>query len=216
MRVDIKLEGIEKFIEKYNIQKITKAISSALKRAIKSGKTVASDEIRNKRGFNLMKSDLDRKIRITTRPMEGEISVAGKPILLSYFKPREITTGKRIKKKKGKGASAFELIQSRARSGDAGVQVQIMKGKITLLRNGSFMGRDIAGIFIGKGKGGTPLVFGREAGTNKLIAYKVYSEHFMFKKVLDTVAQRVIEQWQKEWANQVKQLESGTATWLDV
>jgi len=30
------------------------------------------------------------------------------------------------------------------------------------------------------------------------------------------VAQRVIEQWQKEWANQVKQLESGTATWLDV
>jgi len=42
---------------------------------------------------------------------------------------------------------------------------------------------------------------------------KVYSEHYMFKKTLDRVAKRVVEQWNKEWANQVKQLQAGTASW---
>ena len=216
MEVTIKLEGIEEVLNRYNSKQVIKAINFALRRAIRSGKTAASDEIRNKLKFNIMKSDLDRKITITTRPLEGEITVAGKPIILSYFKPTQIGSGikKRIIKHKGKGASAFEIRQSRTRQSGSGVQVEIIRGRRTILKGGRFRtGLEVAGVFIARGKGGTPLVFGRTK-SNKLIALKVYSEHFMFKKTLDRVAKRIVEQWEKEWANQVKQMQAGTASWL--
>ncbi len=218
MEVRVKLEGIEQVLNRYNSRQVLKAINFALRRAIRSGKTAASDEIRNKLGFNIMKSDLDRKITVTTRPLEGEITVAGKPIVLSYFKPVQIHSGvrKRIIKHKGKGASAFEIRETRTRLSGSGVQVEIIRGRKTLLKGGRFRtGVEVAGVFIARGKGGTPLVFGRLAKSNKLIALKVYSEHFMFKKTLDRVSRRVIEQWNKEWANQVKQMQAGSASWLD-
>jgi len=215
MEVTVKLEGIKQLQDRYSPAQIKKAVNAAMRRAIRSGKTAASDEIRNKLGFNIMKSDLDRKIRITTRPMEGEISVAGKPIIMSYFKPVDLAQGRRIIKKRGAGATAFHIKQ--ARRGGAGVRVEIIRGKPTILRGGRWrLGIEVEGAFIGTGRGGTPLVFGRVKGSRRLIAYKVYSEHFMFKKTINRVASRVLEQWKKEWANQVKQLESGTATWLDV
>lgn len=218
MEVRVKLEGIEQVLNRYNSRQVLKAINFALRRAIRSGKTAASDEIRNKLGFNIMKSDLDRKITITTRPLEGEIIVSGKPIILSYFKPTQIESGirKRIIKRRGKGATSFELRQSRTKLSGSGVQVEIIRGKKTLLKGGRFRtGVEVAGVFIARGKGGTPLVFGRLTKSNKLIALKVYSEHFMFKKTLDRVSRRVIEQWNKEWANQVKQMQAGSASWLD-
>mgnify|MGYP000864551299 CR=1 FL=1 len=216
MEVTVKLEGIDQVLNRYNSKQVLKAINFALRRAIKSGKTAASDEIRNKLGFNIMKSDLDRKITITTRPLEGEITVAGKPIILSYFKPTQIESRvrKRIIKHRGKGATSFEIRQSRTRQSGSGVQVEIIRGRRTMLRGGRFRtGVDVQGVFIGRGKGGTPLVFGRLAKSRRLIALKVYSEHYMFKKTLDRVAKRVVEQWNKEWANQVKQLQAGTASW---
>jgi len=218
MQITLKLEGIKQLQDRYSPAQIKKAVNAAMRRAIRSGKTAASDEIRNKLGFNIMKSDLDRKIRITTRPMEGEISVAGKPIIMSYFKPTQIESGvrKRIIKHRGKGATSFEIRQSRTRQSGSGVQVEIIRGRKTLLKGGRFRtGVEVAGVFIARGKGGTPLVFGRLAKSNKLIALKVYSEHFMFKKTLDRVSRRVIEQWNKEWANQVKQMQAGSASWLD-
>jgi hypothetical protein len=36
----------------------------------------------------------------------------------------------------------------------------------------------------------------------------------MFKKILDLVADKVVVQWQKEFSNQIKQLEAGTASWI--
>jgi hypothetical protein len=218
MEVRIKLEGVEQALKRYNHRQVLKAVNFALRRAVKSGKTAASDEIRNTLGFNIMKSDLDRKITITTRPLEGEITVAGKPIILSYFKPEQIESGirKRIIKRRGRKATAFEIKQSKTKLTGSGVYIEIVKGRRTLLRGGKItrMGIKVAGVFIGRGKGGTPLVFGRIAKSRKLIAMKVYSEHFMFKKTLNRVAKRVVEQWEKEWANQIKHLQSGTATWV--
>ena len=214
MQVTVRLEGIEQIKNKFSPEKIKKAANVAIRRAIRSGKTAASDEIRNKLGFNIMKSDLDRKIRITSRPLEGEVSVAGKPIIMSYFKPVDLAQGRKIIKKRGKGATSF-LIKS-AKRGGAGVRVEIIRGKPTILRGGRWrLGIEVEGAFIGTGRGGTPLVFGRLKGSRRLIAYKVYSEHFMFKKTLNRVASRVLEQWRKEWANQVRQLQAGRATWLE-
>ncbi len=88
-----------------------------------------------------------------------------------------------------------------------GVQAEIIKGRKIVLRGGKWKaGPDVAGVFIAKGKGGTPLVFGRLSGSRKLIALKVYSEHNMFKKVLERVADRINEQWTKEWHHQFERL----------
>ena len=219
MEVKIKLEGIDELVGKFSPKRIERAVNFAIRRAVRSGKTRASEEIRKGLGFNIMKSDLDRKISIEYRPWEGAIVVAGKPILLSYFKPTEVLgpIKRSIIKKRGKGVLAFELREkpiSRGRK-KVGVQVEIIRGRRTILSRGRIGSTRLAWTFLAKGVGGTPLVLSRVAKSRKVIARKVYSEHFMFKKVIDKVAERVLEQWRKEWANQVKQLLKGTSYWTE-
>jgi hypothetical protein len=212
MEVSIKLEGVEQVKEKYNPQQINKAIKFALKNSIRSGKTEASSDIRDKLGFNIKKSDLDKKISTKYNETKAEISVVGEPILMSYFNPTQIgdRVKTQIKTKKGK----FELTTKRTRKqATGGVQVQIIKGQQTIISGGNWQIGNIEGVFIARGQGGAPLVFGREA-SGKLIALKVYGQEFMFKKILDLVADKVVVQWQKEFSNQIKQLEAGTATWI--
>jgi hypothetical protein len=91
--------------------------------------------------------------------------------------------------------------------------VQIIRGQQTIVKGGEWKIGTIEGVFIARGRGGTPLVFGREP-SGKLIALKVYGQEFMFKKILNLVADKVIIQWQKEFSNQIKQLELGRATWI--
>jgi hypothetical protein len=212
MEVTVKLEGVEEIKEKYNPEQINKAIKFAFKNAVKSGKTEASSDIRNKLGFNIKKSDLDKKISTKYNEARGEISVVGEPILMSYFNPVQIENRVKtqIKTKKGK----FELtVKGTRKQPTGGVQVEIIKGQQTVISGGEWKIGTIAGVFIARGRGGTPLVFGREP-SGKLIALKVYGQEFMFKKILDLVADKVVTQWQKEFSNQIKQLELGRATWI--
>lgn len=218
----IELQGLKAAMERYDPKKVARAASFALKRCINSGRTSASREIREGLKFNISAADLKRKITTTiTSPMQGEITTRGEPIVMSYFKPQEIGTRTKITKTTGVGAGAFSIKKGRGKGAVTGVQVQILKGRKTTLKGGDFKGGyKVRGTWIGRGKGGMPMVFGRQAGTKgalgkeKLWGYKVYSEHWMFAKTINVVKKRINEQWIKEWSNQLKNL-SGSGSWID-
>lgn len=215
MQFTIKLEGVEKVMQMFDPHKVARAASAALNRAVKSGKTEASSLIRKR--WNIKKFDLDRKIEFKGALMsdlKAIITVRGEPINLLYFQARQIVQGKSIKlqRERGKGILEGKFKIGRGR-GYSGVTAQIEHTHKTVLPHA----------FMAKGKGGTPLVFirsskakstsGRKEG---LVAIKVITEASIFKqgRVLDNVIKKIKTQWQKEWDNQIKQLQSGIG-WME-
>lgn len=204
MEVKITLAGVDQVMNKYKPPQIAKAIKNALNRAVRSGKTEASDRIRNDLGMNVKKADLDRKITVTyatTGQTEASITVSGSPILLSYFGARQGTSMVAVNKGEGVGRYGMaSTIKGRGTKGGR-VQVEIIKGKRTLLDDKTFIAR---------GRHGLPMVFRRTA-SGKLIGKKVYAHHSMLKKpvVLQGVKRKIMNQWAKEWDNQLAQLSKG-------
>jgi len=210
--IEVRLKGIEKVQQVLSPEKARRAVRAAVARAVKSGKTKASDEIRNQLKFNIRKSDLDRKISAYYHTDTGRLTVIGKPILLSYFNPVEIRgkTQTRIKKQRGKTAEAFEVTKrklKRKSKRPGGVRVEIIKGRKTLLKGGRFVNLPVetAKPFIARGKGGTPLVMARRLDDEgKLYTYRIISEVTMFRKALRVVTKRIREAWSKELAAQMR------------
>ncbi|HSW63738.1 MAG TPA: hypothetical protein VLH56_10585 [Dissulfurispiraceae bacterium] len=201
-RVKITLHGVDQIKGAYSTEKIALAIRNALNRATRSGRSEASDAIRNVLGMNIKKTDLDRKIsmRLATRLGEtrAEISVGGEPIILSYFGAKQ--GGVSVVVNKGAGVGRYGLASTlKGRGGPRGrVQVTVIKGKPTVLDSRTF---------IGMGRAGVPMVFRRRT-SGKLYGKKVYSHGAMLRKpdVMRAVEGRIEEQWDKEWTNQMKQI----------
>lgn len=212
----IKLEGVEKLLKTFDPRKVAHAAAGALNRAVKSGKTEASSLIRET--WNIKKSDLDRKIVVKGAMMSNLtaiLTVSGKPINLLYFGARQITGGKSKRLKfKGRISADAKIITGRAGRGYSGVTAQTQLGHKTVLPK-AFISRAT--------KGGIPLVLirsskaksksGRKEG---LLAIKVITQVTMFKqpKVMNQVVLKIKTQWQKEWDNQIKQLQSGQG-WME-
>jgi hypothetical protein len=196
---NIKLDGVDDAMRRFDPKQVEKVARQTLNRVAASGKTAASDAIRNTLKVDIRKGDLDRKIDV--RPARGSalqaiLTVTGSPLVLTYFNARQGSIMV-ARNKAGAGAGQFGIAQRlKGRHGTGPVQVTIMKGKTTTLSNRSF---------IATGKGGVPMVFLRKAD-GKLMARKVYRESSMFGKkvVMDVVKARIVEQWNKEWANAVK------------
>lgn len=217
MQFNIKLEGVEKALAIFDPRKVVQAARGSMNRAVKSGRTEASDRIRDI--WDIKKSDLDRKIVFKGALMShltAILTVTGKPINLLYFKARQIVGNKsvRILKEKGAISSATKIKTGRAGRGYSGVTAQIQYKHKTVLSK-AFITRAT--------KGGIPLVLirsskaksrsGRKEG---LLAIKVITEASIFKqgRVLEKVVAKIKTQWQKEWDNQIKQLKSGQG-WME-
>lgn len=216
MNITIKLAGVEKLLKTFDPRKVARAAAGALNRAVKSGRTEASSVIREI--WNIKKSDLDRKIVVKGAMMSNLtaiLTVTGKPINLLYFGARQIAGGKSKRLKfKGRISADAKIITGRAGRGYSGVTAQTQFSHKTVLPK-AFISRAT--------KGGIPLVLirsskaksksGRKEG---LLAIKVITEASIFKqeKTLNRVASKIKTQWQKEWDNQIKQLQSGQG-WME-
>jgi len=208
MDFKIELKGLKEAKKILDVKQYQKAITFSLNRAVKSGRTEASEQIRKgEKPFALLKSDVDRKMNVRLpNPYNAVLKITSGPWILSYFKPRQIVGGKSaIKRTKKKG---FELIKGTGRKNSGGVSIEIVKGRRVTLKHA----------FIATGKGGTPLVFWRKKGdksstTNKdkLAALKVYSLPSMFKKpaVLGKVIDKIKTQWEKEITSAINRIISG-------
>jgi len=209
MDFKIELKGLEEAKKALDVKQYQKAITFSLNRAIKSGRTEASKQIRKgEKPFTLSKSDVDRKMNVRLpNPYEAVLKITSEPWILSYFKPRQIIGGIKsvIKRTKKKG---FELIKGTGRKNSGGVSVEIVKGRRVTLKHS----------FIATGKGGTPLVFWRKkgdkssiTGKDKLVALKVYSLPSMFKKpaVIGKVIDKIKTQWEKEITSAINRIISG-------
>jgi hypothetical protein len=115
--------------------------------------------------------------------------------------------------RRGRISPDAKLKTGRAGKGYSGVTAQIEHGHKTVLPKA----------FMARGKGGTPLVLIRssqvksESGRKEgLKAIKVITEASIFKqgRVLDKVIAKIKMQWQREWENQIKQLNSGQG-WME-
>ncbi|KAF0146157.1 MAG: hypothetical protein FD156_184 [Nitrospirae bacterium] len=211
MIINIKVQGIKEAMAKLDPEKVKRAAAAALNRAVKSGRTEASEQIRQI--WDIKKSDLDRKIDIKgalASNLSAILTVRGKPINLLYFPTSQIAGSRSIRlKKKGRISADAQLKTGRAGRGYSGVTSQIQLGHKTVLPK-AFISRAT--------KGGIPLVLirsskaksrsGRKEG---LLAIKVITEASIFKqgRVLQKVIAKIKTQWQKEWDNQKKQLQSG-------
>lgn len=215
MQFTIKLNGVKEALEKFDPAKVRRAAKVSLNRAVKSGRTEASSVIRER--WNIKKSDLDRKITFKGALMSNltaMLTVEGEPINLLYFGARQITGGRSISlKRKGSISVDAQFKTGRAGRGYSGVTVRIKRGRKTVLPKA----------FMGRGKGGTPLVFIRSSkvkstvkGKEGLKAVKVITKASIFKqaKTLDKVVKKIERQWQKEWDNQIKQFNSGKG-WME-
>lgn len=206
MEIKLTLNGVDQIINKYKPEQIAVAIKNALNRAVRSGKTEASDAIRNTLGMNIKKADLDQKITIRTANVgqtNAALIVRGQPIILAYFGAKQ--GGTFVAVNRGNGASRYGIASRiKGKRGHAGpVTVEIIKGKRVTLDNRTF---------IAMGRHGVPMVFRRQAN-GKLIGKKVYAHHSMIQKpvVLESVQNKIIDTWDKELANQIKQLNKGQA-----
>lgn len=138
MQITVKVEGVEEALEKFNARTVERAMISTLNETVKSTLTLASKLIRNERGFKILKSDFDKRVKIdlarrgsykaaltasrisaSTGRFTGNDSFA-----LPYFGAKEaqrFSGGVRIKSRKG------VKIQKRTGMG-SGVSVQVLRG----------------------------------------------------------------------------------------
>lgn len=206
MIIKVDIEDIKKAVNAFGESKIKRAIQLSLNRSIRSSKSEISRLIRQK--FNIAKADLDRKIHLrvaSVSALSGEVAVRGEPISLIYFKPYAISGGIRTFAARARGQRMPGLAQRKVNRGreTGGIVAEIIKGKRTKLAKAFFI----------IGTGGTPLVVIRRS-TGKLQKVAVITEASMFKQQRDQVAEKVITQFRKEFANQIKQLTLKRATWL--
>lgn len=203
MQFNLTVKGLEELVSKFNPQQLSRGMSRSLNRAVRSGKTELSRQ--TTAIWNLQKSTVDRKTGVSASSpstLSATITVHGEPFNLMYFNPTMTSGGVKTFTKRHKGELPG-LLQKKTQSKDSsGLRVEILKGKKAMLRKSFFI----------IGKGGTPLVVRRVgAGKGTLQARMVITQASMSvqRKVLTPVKEKIISQFDKEWANQVDQLRRG-------
>lgn len=209
MELNVEINGLKELQTKFSGKRLLSGISVCLNRATKSGKTEISKQLRDR--WNIQKSVIDKKMHVsgsTSNTLSTTITIIGEPISLIYFNPIEVKGGIKTFAKRNKG-SLTGLAQKKVRSKNSGgISVEILRGKKTLLAKTFFI----------MGKGGTPLVVRRTGlGKGKLQARKVITQASMSMqdKVIAPVKERILGQFNKEWDNQVRQLDEGRGDWLE-
>jgi len=139
------MKGFSEAVEAYGVKTVTRAANSTLKKVAAAGKTVASEEIRNR--YNIKKSDLDPRLEVSpprANNLTAEITISGKGTSLSYFSAKQTVRNRVITRGKTDGKASLKT-STRKRSAEfQGVTVEVEKGKRTQLK-GAFLARMISG-----------------------------------------------------------------------
>lgn len=135
--LSVKIEGLDAALEELDHKQVKRAANSATKDAAKHARSMASALIREK--FNVKKSDLDKNIIIRRGLAQlssggyiaQEVSIAGPPISLSYFNPKQtIAKSQALSVTRGRG-----LQGKRYKGNQSRTTVEVEKGKRTTVRS---------------------------------------------------------------------------------
>ena len=213
MIIYVKVEGIKEALEKFDPKVVSKAAVSTLNEVVKSTRTLASDLVRNKRGFKILKSDFDKRVEIKPARMNDLTAVltahristsfgwrtGHDSFSLTYFgakEARRTSKGVTIKSRKG--------VKTQKRTGmGSGVTVQVLKGG-TVAR--------FPHAFVATMKSGHIGVFRRVAGKaspgkQKIVEAKVISLVTMFRGTIPQLQAYALQKFKErflsklEWAN---------------
>lgn len=208
MQINIKVQGVEQALKKFDVKKVERAVFSTLNETIKSTKSEASRTIRKERGFKIRKEDLDQRIELT--PARIGIAraiitvskyVAGKKASFSlpYFgaqEARRYSGGVIVKSKKN-----LDKRQKRSKLG-GGVTVQVIRGgKIARFPHA----------FIAKMKSGHVGVFRNvseteglaSTGKDKIREIKVITVADMFRGITTKLKNHAQEYFQKRFKSKL-------------
>lgn len=132
--VRVQLIGKKEALDIWSDKPVNAAMRSTLVRVAKSAVTTASAEMRNI--YTIKKSDLDPRMNLTMQGTDqAMITISGKGISLSYFNARQFSINKTITRSR-KGGSASISTKTRKKShAFQGVEVEVIKGKITQLKS---------------------------------------------------------------------------------
>lgn len=106
---------------------IRKASSRAINRTLVRARTLETQQIR--KTYNLKAADTKRGMSIrnaTLSRQTGYLNASSRPVSLSKFNPREVKSSGVTTQRRGAG---FASRRGRARSGNTGVTVEIVRGK---------------------------------------------------------------------------------------
>jgi len=132
--IQVLLKGRKEALDQFDEKPVRKAIVSSLRKVIATGRTVASEEIRNR--YNLKKSDLDPRLEVNlgrVNDLVAQITVSGKGMSLSYFGAQQ-TVGNKVVTRAGKGGGLKTKTMKRSAKFQ-GVTVEVEKGKRTQLKS---------------------------------------------------------------------------------
>jgi len=203
--ISIRLEGFKEALAVLDPKIVRQAGRASIDRATRSGRTVASEEIRNV--WNVKKADLDPRIQI--RPprmddMRGVISISGKGMSLSFFEAKQITASSSITRTKSGLKSKSLLVGPNKRGKDivTGVSVKVIKGGFTVLYHNAFMAK------VAAGKSGSHIgVFHRTTKKripieeNNVISIASMADR---PEVMTRIVARVQDVWTKEFPRQLQ------------
>jgi hypothetical protein len=201
--ISVKLEGLDKAQASIDPKTVQRAERAAIDRTAKAAVTVASEEIRNV--YNVKKSDLDPRIKITPPRMDNlqaSITISGKGMSLAFFGARQVM-GNRVITRSGKNLKSGKVSRKMRAAGPVpqGVVVEVVKGKQTALLRTAFMAKVTAG------KSGSHIGVYRRLGKKRLPIYEkgAISVASMAEnaKVLPNVLQRINERWAVEFPRQL-------------
>lgn len=130
------MSGFRKAVEVYGEKTVYKAANISLRKVAASGKTLASEEIRNR--YNIKKGDLDPRLVVEpprSNNLTAEITISGKGAFLSYFGAKQTVKNKVITRGKVNGGPGLKTVTRKRAATFQGVSVEIEKGKRTELKS---------------------------------------------------------------------------------
>lgn len=155
MNFSVELKVSEELKRALDPKNVILAARQTLNRAVSSGKSIASKEIRKE--YNLKAGDLTPRLKVTTAKISNltaTIEISGKPMSLSYFGAKQVT-GSRIISRKG-----ADLVSAKNRTRNRGpmpigVTEQVKPGRTVFIKKAFLakMKSGHIGVFYRKGKG---------------------------------------------------------------
>ena len=210
MIINVKVEGIKEALTKFDPKVVERAAVSTLNEVIKSTRSLASDLVRNERGWNIKKSDFDSRVKMKLAKRNdaqaalsaSRISAAtgrgtGKDsFALTYFGAKQVQ-----RTSSGVIISTSKLAKKQKRSKlGSGVTVNVKKGG-TAAR--------FPRAFLATMKSGHTGVFRRvegkaSTGRNKIAEIKVVTLATMFRGTFPQLAQHAREQFAKRFPSKLE------------
>lgn len=200
MRIEMKLEGVEKAMKMYDPNLVRKAANAALNRVAGSARTEASKLIRQ--DYNIKAARINQFLRVAVKAagmrMEAVISGRGLGIALAYFDAKQ-----KGSKMIGEGAGKFRtkfLARTGKKLGDVTVKVKRGSGRKAVgpkYNNKPFLAQMKSGhigVFVRKSKNRKPIEQLLGPGVGGL---------FGSAKIMQAVKRKIKELWAKEFKHQL-------------